>query len=203
MEGEKKAVVITGVVAGLMTLGLVTLSRAQTRVWHDSVSLWEHAAATAPGPTAWWSLGSAIKRDEPERALGLLQQSLREDPRVGNRWYEYANIVREMGNLREAEFAYLEATRTMPQAHLAWVELGDMSYVKGDRGTALGLYRRAIESVEAAATEDRIGWPYLVMGLVTVQDGRREEGAEWLRKAAGFADTRERAVDELRRLGMR
>ena len=182
--------------------GLVFLSRAQTRVWNNNLTLWEHAAAMTPTHTVLYYLGGFLKERDPARAAGLFRRSADMNPRFGLAWYEYAKLAHAGGDLREAERAYVEASKYLVQQYVAHVDLGVMYYVQGRREEAVRQYELAVASVERADEVDKQGRPYMVMGLAMLDMGRRDEAAAWFRKALGFVDTREGAAGALREMGM-
>ena len=191
-----------GCAAGaVLVASLVVLSRAQTRVWHDSRTLWEHAAEVTPTPMVLWFLGLELKAEDPQHAAELFRRAAELNPDYGNAWYEYGKLAHAAGALSEAEGAYTRAVECMEQPYVARVDLGVLYFMTGRREEGVRELRTAVDEVERGGAADRQGRPHMALGMVLLEMGRRAEGVEWIRKAAGFGDMKEAAERKLRELG--
>lgn len=199
-----------GVATGLALLGcgflLVPLSRAQSRVWHDDVSLWSHTVALEP-------LDAPAFRNLTLAYLRLAEAA--EDPGFQRRLYESVRIEADRGLSRFQDAGLLS------NAALACSHLSELAPERGAeyRDLALGYSRRAMirTALEPKPTpsvyqnagllfvtyglpEEAIA-PFtwlaentpgdaekpLMLGQVLVQAGRLEEGLRALERAGELA----------------
>ena len=190
------AVVVIGV--------LFAATWRQTRVWHDSRSLWDHAVTVAP-PSSLANLNRGIllrREGQVDEAIACYQAAVEVRPDTGNAWFALGNVLKqEKRDYAAAEPAYRRAAEFMTQKHRAYLNLGNMYYNElGRVEDAIEAYRAAIAHVEAQRSKMFTPTPYLALGIALRRAGQSAEAREALEVARKHSRTRERAEDELRRL---
>lgn len=108
------AIVATLVIA----TGLAFVSRAQTRVWHDSESLWTEVAAAYPDdPRAVSRLGDAyLYMGRPGVALPIFERIRADHPDHTNSLISHADTLEVLGRAAEAERLLAEGARRSTDA---------------------------------------------------------------------------------------
>jgi tetratricopeptide (TPR) repeat protein len=195
---------LLGPVAAIPVVSLGALSFAQTTIWHDSLSLWEHAVAVAPCSASYDYLGDELLRqDRPNNAADAYQQAAELSPRDGRAWFCLANVLKDQGHTDEAEHAYVEATKCLSVAYQAYQNLGLMYLGMGRKDDAYRQFELAVADLEdqSKGTRPLSGGPYMVLGLARKDQGRLDEAAALFRKAVPFQDTHEDALRQLQALG--
>lgn len=180
----------------------------QTKVWHDSESLWPHALRVgAPSATAHLNYGNVLYRKE-EFAEATKQYTLATQvrPDDGNAWGALGVAMERAGDYAAAEEAYRNAIRLKALKGTAYMRLGDL-YIKISRegreprlADAAGAYRSAVDAAERHPWPAS-PWAYLKLGLVLTMQGETEEARAMLEVASQYEETRERASRELNQLG--
>lgn len=186
---------------------LVRATSAQCRIWKDTETLWRHAAEveerTGPvGGLVFSYLASELERQGrvPE-AIRLHARALEVDPQLGRSWFSLGNLLRQIGEWSRAEAALLEATRTLPQAYMARVNLGNLYLFHLDRPeAALEQYRLAVADVEAGGRRPVSTMPYLALGVALRRTGDIEGARAALSRALESEETRAAAERELAQL---
>ncbi|HNQ23354.1 MAG TPA: tetratricopeptide repeat protein [Phycisphaerae bacterium] len=185
----------------LVTLALTTWH--QTKVWHDSRTLWAHVLSL-PRPSAGAHLNYGILLNREGRtadAIASYRQALQVQPHHGEAWFALANALKQQKNFEEAERAYLKAAQHMAYKHSAYLNLGNMYYNDlKRRDDAIAAYRNAIQYIESRGPKMFSPKPYLALGLALREKGEFAEARTMLTKAAAYAETRDRARRELARL---
>jgi tetratricopeptide (TPR) repeat protein len=206
-EGDawRRAVLAAGAAA---VLACVVLSRAQTRVWNDSLSLWTHAAAveerTGPrGGLVLAYLGAELEaRGQIEQAVLAHARAVEVDPALGRSWFSLGNIMRHAGRPADAEAALIQATRTLPQAFMAHVNLGNLYLNELNRPeAAVEQFRLAVADVERGGRRPLSALPYLSLGVGLRRTGDLAGARAAFERAADFEETRDAARRELDALG--
>jgi len=127
---------------------LVVLTRAQTRIWHDSVTLWKTVIHYAPETgSAHANLASAFnERGEFEQAEHHARRALSILP--GNRGAHIALALSafELGDLQTAERHYEAALAIRPVDPVRRIALAGIKHLLGKTREAESLYRQAIAS---------------------------------------------------------
>lgn len=172
--------VTTGGVALTAVLGV--LASAQSLVWRDTVTLFEHAIALAPAPSyeAHNNLGNAYRsRGEFEKALKQYDLSVGIKPHSRT----YANmgaVYRSLGRFDEAHDAYRDALRIEPRSAEAHFGLGILFAAQGREQEALASYDRAL------AFAPDMAHAYVNIGAVHMHAGRTDDALAAYRKAIGI-----------------
>jgi protein O-mannosyl-transferase len=143
-------------VAVLAALGMA--SRAQTRVWHDSIALWQRVLALDPASyTAHWMLGVSLHRSGRfEEALATYREAERVAAGTDDHEarYNLALTLIALGRESEAETELLNVLDGYP-THLPSLQaMRDLCTARGASDLALKLCQRAVH-VDPAFTE---GW---------------------------------------------
>lgn len=204
-EGPRRAALAAGALA---LAGCVLLSRAQTRVWNDSLSLWRHAAAveerTGPrGGLVFAYLGAELEaQGRTEEAVLAHARAVEVDPGLGRSWFALGNLMRRAGRAGDAEAALIQATRTLPQAFMAHVNLGNLYLNELDRPmAAVEQFRLAVADVERGGRRPLSALPYLSLGVGLRRTGDEAGARSAFERAAEFEETRDAALRELEALG--
>jgi tetratricopeptide (TPR) repeat protein len=139
----------------------------QTRAWHDSITLWGEAIRKDPGRVMarvnyGINLEQAGRLDE---AIEHYRIATRLGPGEGRGWYALAKALSKQGDLTGAEEAYRNSARSLPQAYMPLVNLGNLLLRKGRADEALECYRAAVHDVEHPRPGSLVSpVPYLALG---------------------------------------
>jgi tetratricopeptide (TPR) repeat protein len=132
---------------GVVLAVLVTMTRAQTRVWSDSLRLWEHVVHHAPEtPLAWSNYAVALNergryaegRDAARRSLELI-------PVNPVTHIALARALSELGDLEGAVRHYRTALGLKPDDPSCMLSLAIVHTRQGQPDAAESLYRRLVE----------------------------------------------------------
>lgn len=186
---------------------LVARSNTQTRVWDNTIALWTQAARAAPGALTHTNLAIALlDQSPPDRSLAAqhLVLALRANPDDGRAWFTLGNTLRAVGKLKEAEEALLYATRLLPQAYMAHVNLGSLYLNQLNRPQeAIVQFRAAIQDIEKGLVSDQgqrrpiSATPYLALGNALRVTGDIAGARNAFEQALKFDETRDAARKEL------
>ncbi|MBI5596385.1 MAG: tetratricopeptide repeat protein [Elusimicrobia bacterium] len=119
-------------VCAVLTLG--ALSGRQTRVWHDTRSLWVHALRIQPRH-AMGLLFSGIAAQEDGRlddAQRLMRASLDENPAYHEAWIRLGEVLEAQGRPEDARAAYQDALERRPDSAEAQFKLGRLLSAAGE-----------------------------------------------------------------------
>jgi len=160
----------------------IPLSREQTHVWADSVSLWSHAVQHgAPGSAVHVNLGIALQQKSrasaSEEAAAQFQRATQIDPSDGRAWYRLGRELVAQKKYGDAEHALRQAAQHMPQAYIAWVALGNMLFHERERREeGIAAFREGVRDLTTPragsdATRKLSGLPYLSLGTALKKMG--------------------------------
>jgi protein O-mannosyl-transferase len=152
--GRLTAPLARGALAAALVLpvGLTLLTQRQLAVWHDSVSLWRHAAWADPDSDVplfylGWALAEEGRFDEArahfEASLGRVPASL-PGPRA-QFVLHIAMVERQAGRTTEAERRIREALTLDPDHPVALIRLGTLLQARGAREEAAAALAAAVE----------------------------------------------------------
>lgn len=178
-------------------------TRAQTRVWRDDLTLWDHARRTDPSRAlAHLNYGLALeKAGDPDGAVVAIRECLAIRPTEGRAWYPLAQILRSKGDFAGAEQAYRMAAKDMLRAYMPLVDLGGMLRREGRENDAIAAFREAVDYMEhprPGCVPDCV--PYLALGAALEGRGDVAGAREAFLKASGFDKCRQEAQAHLDRL---
>jgi tetratricopeptide (TPR) repeat protein len=136
----------TAVGAVGVTLAFGACSVAQARHWRDSVPLYEHSLAVAPGAAVLhYNLANALDaRGEPGEAIRHYREAVRIDPGYSEAFNNLGVTLAAQGRLDEAMQQYREALRSKPGNARAHNNLARALEVRGDLDGAVQHYREAV-----------------------------------------------------------
>lgn len=194
---------------------LVPLSRAQSRVWNDSRTLWAHIATSGlAGPVGLTNHGAWLEQDgDRPAAIEWYRKALELAPSNGRAWFALANALRKQRQYPDAERAFRAAAQHMPQSFLPLVNLASMTFNDlGQRDAAIAIYREAIADLDTprtgiAARRPLSAMPHMALGQALQLMGRKDEAIESFRRALAMttatdhADLAPRARQHLAELG--
>lgn len=175
-RARERGVMIGGALIGVI---LGVLASAQSLVWRDTVTLFEHAIAHAPAAShvAHNNLGNAYRsRGELDEAIEQYRLSLEIKPHPRT----YSNLgaaYRRLGRFTEAQEAYREALRIDPRSAVAHFGLGIVFAAQGKEDQALASYNRALSFAPDMAHA------YVNIGALHAEAGRADEAMTAYRAA--------------------
>lgn len=197
--------ITAGTTVILLALGVLTMNQAA--VWRDSLALWEHAVkAGVTTPAVRVNYGLNLEREgRPDEAVEQFRLATQDRPQDGRGWNVMANTLKKMKRFDEADKAYAEAEKFLPQKYMALMNHGQMLLrMPGREIDGLQKLRDAVADVErpGAGGGRRVsGVPYLVLGSILWNRGEHDEAKVLLRKGLEFPDSREDAAKQLRAIG--
>lgn len=179
---------VPGAVAAAAVLSWAMLTSAQVRVWHDSVSLFEHAlAVTDDNALAHINLGVAyLNRGRLDEASSQLQEAIRLHPGSVEAHAALGAVRVEQGRLREALEDYQTALRLDPSSSRTHRELANLLVKLGDETQAMTHFR------EAAALSPADGDALVDLALALSREGRTDEALRAFQEASSLASDRAR-----------
>jgi len=189
----------------LLVLGVLTMNQAA--VWRDSLALWEHAVkAGVTTPAVRVNYGLNLEREgRPDEAVEQFRLATKDRPQDGRGWNVLANTLKKMKRLDDADKAYAEAEKFLPQRYMALMNHGQMLLrMPGRESDGLQKLRDAVADIErpGAGGGRRVsGVPFLVLGSILWNKGEHDEAKVLLRKALDFPDSRDDAAKQLRAIG--
>jgi len=130
----------------LVVLLFVPLTVRQVGVWHDSVTLWEHALALAPdSPIARLQLARAyLEADRVDDAVALYERRLREHPDSARSWSDYGTLLTAAG-LPDRALPVLEKALALdPSDAGSWYARALIRDRQGDAPGALADYTESL-----------------------------------------------------------
>ena len=199
-EELRKAGLLVGAVAAVATGAMVFASRAQSRVWRDSLTLWTYAAQVTPTAFVLCNWAEHFKHEDPVLARSVVKRATENFPTSGRAWWEYAALSRAAGDLHEAARAYGEGAKWLNPAWAAWMELGLVLREQGRLEEAQRALEAAVADNEGAGMRSR-GAPHLNLARVLLERGDRAGAVAQLKKAAGHRDVRGEAERMLVEVG--
>jgi tetratricopeptide (TPR) repeat protein len=197
--------IMAAAAAVLLVLGVLTLNQAS--VWRDSLSLWEHSVrAGVATPAVRVNYGLNLEREgRSDEAVAQFRLAVKDRPDDGRAWYVLGNTLRSQKKFAEADVAYAEAAKFLPQRYIALVNRGNLLIreLKREQEGLLCL-RAAVEDIErpnAGGGRQVSGVPYLALGAALGNSGDNAGAKTQFRKALDHADTRARAAEVLQSMG--
>lgn len=181
---------------------LAGLTWRQSRVWHDTETLFAHAISSgADGPIIrQYYAAQLLKAGRVNDAIANLQTATRLEPRYGEPWFKLANALKDQNRLPEAEQAYLAAAKGMSDSWRPNLMLGILYIAKMDRPKdAAERFRAAIANAERS-TPPASALPYLMLAGALDELGDEAGARTMLQKAAEYPETREQALQHLREM---
>jgi hypothetical protein len=190
------------------TCVLIRMSRTQTLVWKDSIALWTHAVEFGPeGSATETNFAIMLERaGRIDEALAHDRRAVEIDPDNGRAWFLIGKILRARGDIAGARHALHEAARSMPQAYMAWVTLGNMLFHDlGKMDEGLAAYREGVRDLVtprtgSAGTRQLSGVPYLALGTALKKTGDLAGARSAFESAMEYPDTKEIATQQIRAL---
>jgi len=143
------------------------LTFQQTRVWHDSTTLWEQALRVDAANWVAYT-NRAVTRERHGDRRGALEdytEALRVHPGYPLAWANRGTLRQELGDLDGAIADLTVATRLTPQDWRAWNNRGWARQTKGDVAGAIADYSQALH----VAPPDLPGRPQIEQSLALVR----------------------------------
>jgi tetratricopeptide (TPR) repeat protein len=162
--------------------GLGVLTWNQTRVWHDSETLWTHVLATYPKSAfAENNLGVVLaQRGKWVEAIEHYRQALRINPDHASAHNNWGAALARQGKLDEAIERYRKALQIRPDyadAHFAW---GNTLTEQGKPAEAIEHYAKVLQ-IKPDDARAHTTW-----GNALGQQGKWPEAIEHYRQAVGL-----------------
>lgn len=201
----KPGLIMAAAAVVMLVLGVLTLNQAS--VWHDSLALWEHSVKAGAATSAVRvNYGLNLEREgRPDEAVEQFQLAAKDRPEDGRAWNVLANTLKRMKRFDEADAAYVQAEKFLPQKYMALMNHGQMLLrLPGRETDGVAKLREAVADIErpgAGGGRRLSGVPYLVLGSVQWNRGEHDEAKALLRKGLNFDDSREEAMKQLKAIG--
>jgi hypothetical protein len=141
--GIRRRLVVTGTAAALATLAVLTV--LQTRIWRDSVTLWDHTLRLDPENHVAYTNRGWARSDDPEAAIADYSAAIRANPRYYLAYFNRGNALQARGDLAAALGDYDVAIALLPEDPKAYNNRGWVRQQLGDWHGAITDYRRALE----------------------------------------------------------
>lgn len=170
--------VVPAAAVGAGVLALAMMTWQQTKIWHDTETLWLRALSVAPSSVAHSNLGLTLAwRGDMKGAIPHYHEAIRLRPVFAEAWSNLALAQAEQGDVAGAESSLREAVRLKPRFATAWSNLGMMQARQGRREEAVASYREALrlQPDHPAA--------HLNLGATLDTQGQGEQALRHLREA--------------------
>jgi len=196
----QKCRVVLGGVAAMILTSLMILAHAQTKHWHDSVSLWSHTLACAPeNVIAHNNFGNALAdKKRLDEATQHYQRAIQLKPEDAEAYMNLGNRLAEQGKFPEAMEQYQLALERKPNDAKAHYNLGLTLSLQGRVDEAVPHYERAVQ-LDADYVEAHNN-----LGNALVRQGRLTEAVSQYERVLelkpGFAQARYNLGNTLARL---
>ena len=175
--GTTVAAVSTGI-GLLMLVGLGSLTWSQSKIWHDSVTLWRHALSVTPSAIAHNNLGNALESvGQIDEAIKHLQRAVEIYPTFTQAHHNLGRLLVLRGDLDQAGIHLRLAAKLDPQARGVSRDLAVLLARQGKVEEAMPEFRRALEHDpgDAIALNN--------LGIILVRRGKLDEAAQHFRRA--------------------
>ena len=128
----------------LVACGAMTFR--QTRVWHDSLTLWNHTLAIDPDNwVAYTNRGFARTTTDPEAALADYSAAIARNPRWYLPFFNRGNLRQERGDLAGAVADHTQVIELLPDDPRGWTNRGWARQAQEDWKGAIADYERALD----------------------------------------------------------
>jgi len=153
--------------AGGITIGcLGILTWNQTRVWHDSETLFQHAVSARPGTVLYFNLGSVLlQKGKLDEAIAAFRRSIQLNPYYPHPYVNMAIALTAQGKTDEAIATFREAVR-MNENLASEDNIGAALVQRGLVAHAITYYTEALSKQQpyTAAVQNNLGLAYSMQG---------------------------------------
>ncbi len=186
---------------GLSSLWCI-MSWRQSQLWNDTLYLWHDAIVNGhDGPMLRSFYANRLMMEkEFDAAESHYKRALEIDPAYGDAWMGMGLVQRERKNWAGARDAFVKATEDPKQRMKALLALGLMYANEKELNNpseALKYFDLSVQEMEKLGGDYILGRPYLHLGTVHGILGDDAKAELYLKKAAGFADSRKEAEELL------
>ena len=148
MASTRRATQALGWTCVAILTTLATLTFRQTRVWHDSITLWNHTLEL--DPCNWVALTNrGFARGDREAQIADYSEAIRCNPRYYLAYYNRGNARHEAGDFAGAVADHSTVIALRPTDANAWNNRGWARQSLGDYAGAAADYTRALEFAPA------------------------------------------------------
>jgi tetratricopeptide (TPR) repeat protein len=164
-----KTTIIISLSLIILILALLTFQR--TRVWKDSLTLWDDCLRNYPHTAlAYNNRGTAYQSQaKPEQALADYNQAIRLGPDYAEAYYNRGNAYYYQGKFEQAILNYNQAIRLDPYLAIAYNNRGSIYRNQGQPEQAIADYNQSIKLKADNAQA------YYNRGLVYQEQGKFEQ----------------------------
>jgi tetratricopeptide (TPR) repeat protein len=141
-RGGRRALI--GVTAAALA-ACALLTFRQTRVWRDSITLWDHTLRLDPANYVAYTNRGWARNDDPEAAIADYSAAIRVNPRYYLAYFDRGNVRQARGELDAALADYGQAIELLPGDPKAFNNRGWVRQKLGDFRGAVADYRRALD----------------------------------------------------------
>jgi tetratricopeptide (TPR) repeat protein len=183
----------TAATAVVVLATLAGLTIKQTKVWHDTRTLWNHVITVGPPSSiAHYNLGR-MSEDEnrPQDALAYYNQALAINPANPDAHYNLARMLAKQGMQEEAIDHYRQALAVRPNDADAHNNLGLLLAVRGEVEPSLEEFRKAVQ------IDPNYGKAFFNMGRLIARQGKPDEAIENFRRALKLSPDEVAVLEEL------
>jgi len=165
---------VLSVSAVVILLACGVRAHDQTKIWRDSISLWEHTLAHTSGNyVAHFNLGSSLAdKGKVEEAIAHYREAIRIKPTYAEAYYNWGVALGRQGKLKEAFARYERAIELKPFYPDALNNFGNAMSAEGRVSDAIQLYERALR------LKPNFPEAYYNLGIALTKMGKSKQAIE-------------------------
>jgi tetratricopeptide (TPR) repeat protein len=156
---------------GVLAALCVIVSWNSAPIFHDDVSLWEHAQSVEPDSRdiRSWLAQAYLYAGATDRALDLYQKAVADEPNNAAQQLGYGIVLASQGRLADSRAAFERASALRPDSGMPSFNLGLLAESAGDLAGAERYYRDAVQRDPQLAAAHRS------LGTLLLQQKRLDE----------------------------
>jgi protein O-mannosyl-transferase len=176
---RRRVLIATSVIVIAVLIGLGEIAIKQTRVWHDTRTLWQHVIAVAPQSSiAYYNLGRMLEdENKPKDALAYYNYALTINPAYADAHYNLARLLAKQGLQVQAIDHYRQSLAIRPNDADAHNNLGLLLALRGEVEPSLEEFQKAVR------IDPNYGKAFFNMGRIIARQGKPDEAIQNYRRA--------------------
>ncbi len=190
-----RPVVAAALVAAVLVIAALAVGTwQQSRLWHDSETLWRWGLEADPRCAVCANNLAALLLNKPSRspaemaeAEALARRALTLNATYDSSYNTLGGILADKGDIQGAEAAFRQAIRLVPDRVAPMANLGALYARTGRYPEAIALFRKALaREPDTPVLRSNLGLALRDHGIVLARAGRLDEAVSLFREADAF-----------------